>query len=69
MPASVIRNLVPLHCSHCAIRNRAICGALDSENLARINQIARQKSYRAGETIFFENDEIGYLGNVLSGVV
>ncbi len=69
MPASVIRNLVPLQCDHCAVRTRAICGALDSENLARINQIARQKDYRAGETIFFEGDEVNYLGNVVSGVV
>ena len=69
MPASVIRNLVPLQCDHCAVRTRAICGALDSENLARINQIARQKDYRAGETIFFEGDEVKYLGNVVSGVV
>jgi CRP/FNR family transcriptional regulator len=58
-----------LKCDHCTIRHRAICGALSSDNLARINQIARQKTYRAGETIFFENDEVSYLGNVLSGVV
>jgi CRP/FNR family transcriptional regulator len=69
VPASVVRNLVPLKCDHCTIRHRAICGALSSDNLARINQIARQKTYRAGETIFFENDEVSYLGNVLSGVV
>ncbi len=69
MPASMIRNLVPLRCDHCAIRHRAICGALSADNLARINQIARQKDYRAGETIFFEGDEVNYLGNVVSGVV
>jgi CRP/FNR family transcriptional regulator len=51
------------------IRNRAICGALSSNDLARINRIARQKTYRAGETIFFENDDVDYFGNVLSGVV
>ena len=69
MPATVIRNLVPLKCDHCAIRHRAICGVLEADDLARINQIARQKHYRAGETIFFENDDVDYLGNVLSGVV
>ena len=69
MPASVVRNIVPLQCDDCAIRHRAICGALSGDDLARINSIARKKIYRAGETIFFENDEVGYLGNVLSGVV
>ena len=69
MPASVIRNLVPLKCDHCAIRHRAICRVLSADNLARINEIARQKRYRAGETIFFEGDDVKYLGNVVSGVV
>ena len=69
MPASVIHNLVPLTCDHCVIRHRAICGALNAKDLARINLMARQKSYRAGETIFFEGDEVDYFGNVLSGVV
>jgi CRP/FNR family transcriptional regulator len=69
VPALVIRNLVPLQCNDCAIRHRAICGVLSGDALARLNQIARNKTYRAGETIFFENDEVIYLGNVLSGVV
>jgi CRP/FNR family transcriptional regulator len=51
------------------IRNRAICGALSGNDLARINKIARQKKYQAGETIIFENDDVNYLGIVLSGVV
>ena len=69
MPASVIHNLVPLKCDHCVIRHRAICDALNAKDLARVNLMARQKSYRAGETIFFEGDEVDYFGNVLSGVV
>jgi CRP/FNR family transcriptional regulator len=69
VPASVIHNLVPLQCNHCPIRHRAICGALSREGLARLNQIARQKKYRDGETIFIEGDEVNYLGNVLSGIV
>jgi CRP/FNR family transcriptional regulator len=69
VPASVLRNLVPLQCDHCAIRHRAICSALSRDDLARIDQIARQKTYQAGETIFVEGDEVDYFGNVLSGVV
>ncbi len=69
MPATVIRNLVPQQCNDCVIRHRAICGSLSGDDLMRINKIARQKNYRAGETIFFENDEVNYLGNVVSGVV
>jgi CRP/FNR family transcriptional regulator len=69
VPASVLRSLVPLQCDHCVIRHRAICGALSRDDLARIDQIARQKNYRAGETIFSEGDEVDYFGNILSGVV
>jgi CRP/FNR family transcriptional regulator len=69
VPASVVRNLVPLQCDHCVIRHRAVCGALTRDDLARIDHIARQKQYRAGETIFIEGDEVDYFGNVLSGVV
>jgi len=69
VPATMIRNLVPLRCEDCVIRHRAICGALSGDDLVRINRIARQKKYRAGETIFFENDDVNYFGNVVSGVV
>ena len=69
MPASVIRNLVPLQCDHCTIRHRAICGALSRDGLAQMDQIARQKTYRDGETFFLEGDEVDYFANVLSGVV
>jgi CRP/FNR family transcriptional regulator len=51
------------------IRHSTICSALRKADLGRINQIARQKTYQAGETIFVEGDEVGYLGNILSGVV
>lgn len=69
MPATMIRNLVALQCDHCMVRHRAICRALGADDLSRLNKIARHKKYRAGETIFFENDEINYFGNVISGVV
>ena len=69
MPASVVRNLIPLQCNNCVIRHRAICGTLNGDDLTRINAIARQKKYRTGETIFYEGDEVNYLGNVVSGVV
>lgn len=69
MPVPAVRNLVPFKCEHCAIRHRAICGALNGDDIRRINQVARHKTYRAGETIFFENDSVDFLGNVLSGVV
>ena len=69
MAVSIVRNLVSLQCDHCVIRHRAICSALNRDDLARIDQIARQKTYRAGETIFVEGEEVDYFGNVLSGVV
>lgn len=57
------------HCEQCAIRNRAVCGALSRDELQRLNRIARRRSIRAGETILSDEEPAEFLATVVVGVV
>lgn len=59
----------PIKCQTCAIRHRAICGALHTDALTSLNSIARDKTVRAGEVILSPLDESPPLANIVSGVV
>ena len=56
-------------CQACAIRNRAICADLDSEELSLLNSIGRQRRLRAGEQLLWEGDEAVLVANVVEGVL
>lgn len=56
-------------CSTCAIRHQAICGALRDDELLRLNQIARHRSFAPGQTVMSDDDRAEFLANVISGVV
>ena len=56
-------------CDTCAVRNRAVCGALSDEEISRLNGIAHFKQFPAGSVIHRDHDEPGYFANVVSGVV
>ena len=56
-------------CSTCAVRNRAVCGALSDEEISRLNSIAHFKHFSAGSVILRDHDEPGYFANVVAGVV
>lgn len=56
-------------CSTCAIRHHAICGALQNDELLRLNQIARNRSFAPGQTVMSDDDRAEFLANVISGVV
>lgn len=59
----------PKKCQTCAIRHRAICGALHADALTSLNSIARDKTVRAGEVILSPLDDSPPLANIVSGVV
>ncbi|MGI9373465.1 MAG: Crp/Fnr family transcriptional regulator [Hyphomicrobiales bacterium] len=59
----------PSRCETCAIRHRAVCGALSLEELTRLNQIAKQRKISAGQTIMSDEEEATFLANVVTGVV
>jgi CRP/FNR family transcriptional regulator len=56
-------------CSTCAVRHKAVCGALNEDELARLNRIARTRHIRAGQTIFSDSEHPGFFANVISGVI
>lgn len=60
---------IPDRCESCAIRHRAICAALNSDELSSMNRIARQRIVRAGQIISSDAEEGTALANIVSGVV
>jgi CRP/FNR family transcriptional regulator len=58
-----------MRCSDCAIRHRAVCGALSEDELSAINAIARQRLLKAGEPILNADDDINFFANIVSGSV
>ncbi len=56
-------------CDVCAIRHRAVCGALSNEELAMMNAISRQRVLQPGEPILSAGDTISWFGNIVTGAV
>ena len=56
-------------CETCAVRSRALCGALDIEELTRLNALARHRHVSVGQTILHEQEPPPFLANIVSGVV
>ena len=58
-----------LACDACAVRHRAVCGALTDTEITRLNSIARFKQFTSGRVIIRDHEEPSYFANVVSGVV
>ncbi len=56
-------------CDICAIRHRAVCGALSNEELAAMNAISRQRILMPGEPILSADEEMTWFGNIVTGAV
>jgi CRP/FNR family transcriptional regulator len=65
----VAPKVVPLRCDVCAIRHRAVCGALSNDELAMMNSISRQRVLAPGEPILSAGDQVTWFGNIVSGTV
>lgn len=57
------------NCDLCVVRNRAICSALDTGELAALNAIGRMRDVRAGESIIWEGEDSVIVANVIDGVL
>lgn len=66
---AISTNSAPDRCQVCAIRHRAVCGALSEAELTRLNAISRQKTYRAGEPILDAEQEVDFFANIVNGAV
>ena len=58
-----------LRCDSCAVRHRAVCGALDRPEIEKLNAIAHHKILPPGQVILHDNAEMTYFANIVSGVV
>lgn len=56
-------------CQACAIRNRAICADLDSDEIGLLNRLGRRRRLSAGEQLLWEGDEAVLVANVIEGVL
>jgi CRP/FNR family transcriptional regulator len=57
------------NCDMCVVRNRAICSALDTDELEALNAIGRERSLTPGESLFWEGEDSVLVANVLDGVL
>lgn len=57
------------NCDLCVIRSRAICSALDTDELDALNAIGRERSLARGESLIWEGEEAVLVANVIDGVL
>ena len=55
-------------CQACAIRNRAICADLESDEIDLLNSIGRRRKVSVGEQLLWEGDDAALVANVIEGV-
>ncbi|KUO54407.1 MAG: transcriptional regulator [Alphaproteobacteria bacterium BRH_c36] len=56
-------------CANCAIRHRAVCGALNDEELAELGRIGRVRQFKAGDLILVDEEATTFFANIISGVI
>jgi len=56
-------------CDVCAIRHRAVCGALSDVELSKLSQISRQRKYKAEQIIMSDDEPSDFFANIISGTV
>ena len=56
-------------CAACAIRDMSVCGALQADEVNRLNAIVTQRTVTAGEMLFLEDDPADALYIVTDGCI
>jgi CRP/FNR family transcriptional regulator len=56
-------------CADCAVRDSALCAALDDRELEQLNRIGRRVRLARGETLQFAGDDSLVFANVVDGVL
>ena len=56
-------------CDTCVVRNRAICAALDANELETLNTIGRRRVLAPGESLIWEGEDSVLVANVIDGVL
>lgn len=56
-------------CDICVVRNRAICSALDGDEVNALSNIGRRKTLAAGDPLIWEGDDSTLVANVIDGIL
>jgi CRP/FNR family transcriptional regulator len=56
-------------CDTCLVRNRAICAALDKDEIVALNAIGRRRTLSPGESLIWEGEDSVLVANVIDGVL
>ncbi len=57
------------NCDTCVVRNRAICAALDGDEIQVLSTIGRRKVLSAGDPLIWEGDDSLLVANVIDGML
>lgn len=56
-------------CADCAVRDRALCGSLNDQELTALNTLGQRRQLARGETLIWAGDDSVICANLLSGVL
>lgn len=56
-------------CADCAVRDQALCGSLDDQELKALNTLGQRRTVARGESVMWVGDDSLICGNLLSGVL
>lgn len=56
-------------CSDCAVRDQALCGSLNDQELQALNALGQRRYVARGESVMWAGDESVICANLLSGVL
>ncbi|WP_371155186.1 transcriptional regulator FnrL [Jannaschia sp. 2305UL9-9] len=54
-------------CSACPIRHRAVCASCEGEELDRLETMKSYRSWKAGQTIAMEGDDLPFVASLVTG--
>lgn len=60
---------ITIRCMSCGARARAVCSALDCQDLVRLNEIAQTKFFKPGACILAEGESTSSVFNIIEGSV
>lgn len=59
----------PSVCVECGVRDRALCGALSTDELLALNSIGQRRRVARGETVIWSGDDSVICANLLEGIM
>jgi len=58
-----------VECSHCSVRSLSVCSALDADELAALDKLARHVGFEARSTLFEQDEMADSVFNITAGSV